>query len=120
MNHHAERAFNSATAVMPWKTRLEVVHRCRLIRRAFNSATAVMPWKPLISWDERFGRPLSFNSATAVMPWKTLGSALPQALITLQFGHGGDAVENGGVVSCDPAVPGTFNSATAVMPWKIP
>ena len=38
-----------------------------------------------------------FNSATAVMPWKTgkIADALNEGAV-LQFGHGGDAVENDG------------------------
>ena len=42
----------------------------RLLAGGFNSATAVMPWK---TW-KRITEPDSckgFNSATAVMPWKT-------------------------------------------------
>ena len=85
--------FNSATAVMPWKTPSWRSHRpCRWLR--FNSATAVMPWKTgtgeLIQADIE-----GFNSATAVMPWKTPGDdQRPRLGIKLQFGHGGDAVEN--------------------------
>ena len=63
--------------------------------KSFNSATAVMPWKTTPTPMRAATVQLGFNSATAVMPWKT-GVALygvgggPK----LQFGHGGDAVEN--------------------------
>ena len=85
--------FNSATAVMPWKTPSVAVDRVhRLVLQfghggdavenggiggstglpfgRFNSATAVMPWKTGLR-PEAAGNQLRFNSATAVMPWKT-------------------------------------------------
>ena len=37
----------------------------------------------------------------------------------LQFGHGGDAVENNAAGGPKGAPEDAFNSATAVMPWKI-
>ena len=37
----------------------------------------------------------------------------------LQFGHGGDAVENASRPRCAFRRRKRFNSATAVMPWKI-
>ena len=135
------RSFNSATAVMPWKT--ATFHRRASRERSFNSATAVMPWKTPCNADVtnaarklQFGHggdavenarfpscPMvllaSFNSATAVMPWKTYESMIRMRLaVWLQFGHGGDAVENvlaGVHVLVRPL---GFNSATAVMPWK--
>ena len=85
--------FNSATAVMPWKTAR--AGEGASPSRCFNSATAVMPWKTRI--DRHFARIVrGFNSATAVMPWKTRPPSPhhgePNEM--LQFGHGGDAVEN--------------------------
>ena len=63
---------------------------------------------------------MPFNSATAVMPWKINRQPIYCVYaMSLQFGHGGDAVEN------SPSWLGTwvksvaFNSATAVMPWKM-
>ena len=61
--------FNSATAVMPWKTRRAC--RTRGANGCFNSATAVMPWKTPLPTTSGTNLP-GFNSATAVMPWKTV------------------------------------------------
>ena len=41
--NQATGGFNSATAVMPWKTQLRSISM--LAEFSFNSATAVMPWK---------------------------------------------------------------------------
>ncbi len=38
----------------------------------------------------------------------------------LQFGHGGDAVGDFGLVRASTALIGRFNSATAVTPWVTP
>ncbi len=52
-----------------------------------------MPWKPSrVASRECTSRP-AFNSATAVMPWKLVADAAGQRHVTLQFGHGCDAVE---------------------------
>ena len=77
----------------------------------FNSATAVRPWRCLRTGIAR-GRSHSdrFNSATAVRPWKThlcLTDSGAYDTSWLQFGHGGEAVEN---------VPSNFALATAWEP----
>jgi len=68
----------------------------------FNSATAVMPWRPVRA--RHGGVPVwRFNSATAVMPWRpVLASLVLNGSSSLQFGHGGDAVET----PLDRVVPG--------------
>ncbi len=59
--------------------------------QCFNGATAVRPW--ITHARGRRGRSTyRFNGATAVRPWKT--RALSARLAGLQWGHGGDAVEN--------------------------
>ena len=88
--------------------------------RTFNSATAVMPWKmrsrPMVNRCTTS----SFNSATAVMPWKIeAGQKKFRLTSCLQFGHGGDAVENRRLRRPKATPPAAFNSATAVMPWKM-
>ena len=86
----------------------------------------------------------TFNSATAVKPWRTTARSLAASAdrARLQFGHGGEAVENeryGGKVNVDDGLQfghggeavensdaqiagcvgvATFNSATAVKPWR--
>ncbi len=86
----------------------------------FNSATAVMPWR---SKCLGFGLNLQvgFNSATAVMPWRCVADENDKRDVpTLQFGHGCDAVEIPPVYNPpENSIPG-FNSATAVMPWRCP
>ena len=93
---HGYSGFNSATAVMPWKTRIVLMRAPPF--RGFNSATAVMPWKTR-KRQAPSRRPRGFNSATAVMPWKTAYTRMePGGAVVLQFGHGGDAVENADAV----------------------
>src|SRR5689334_20913526 len=60
----------------------------------FNSATAVKPWRPRLQ-HRGHGRSRSFNSATAVKPWRPGVSCaiLSVGPGVLQFGHGGEAVE---------------------------
>ncbi len=61
----------------------------------------------------------SFNSATAVKPWNTESvRALANDIQSLQFGHGGEAVEYADSHRRLDALPGGFNSATAVKPWN--
>src|SRR5437763_839645 len=58
---------------------------------SFNSATALMPWKTGSTHPRSRRQGLGFNSATALMPWKTwLYGRLGLALVELQFGHGVD------------------------------
>ena len=84
----------------------------------FNPATAVRPWKTKLGM-ARESDLRSFNSATAVKPWKTHKSIDDAAAMNeLQFGHGGEAVENFAGRSMMKAREVRFNSATAVRPWK--
>ena len=84
----------------------------------FNSATAVKPWKRR---DRLPFRPCScsFNSATAVKPWKR-GDRVADCRksAVLQFGHGGEAVENVPARRYTRSIRCRFNSATAVKPWR--
>ena len=61
----------------------------------FNSATAVKPWRHLQRRGEFLAGDGGFNSATAVKPWRTarVMAFASQRVPTLQFGHGGEAVE---------------------------
>jgi len=86
------RRFNSATAVKPWKTAGRFYAQIR--ETSFNSATAVKPWKTWLN-TLNAGDTRCFNSATAVKPWKTAGrEPAERAELLLQFGHGGEAVED--------------------------
>ena len=59
-----------------------------------------------------------FNGATAVTPWKTLALRESRAeLDELQWGHGGDAVEDADAGRASGRR-GCFNGATAVTPWN--
>ena len=133
------KGFNSATVVTPWKRRRFSDSPRR--NSGFNSATVVTPWKP--AFRRLWGAVRAcFNSATVVTPWKPdpVANAF-KALVTLQFGHGCDAVETNGVLcfeeeehrlqfghGCDAVETGSvrhewrgfrcFNSATVVTPWK--
>ena len=84
---------------------------------SFNSATALMPWMTRLSRSVAV-LCCRFNSATALMPWMTQRAVeIFQRGIGLQFGHGTDAVDD---ISSNFLVQrGTlrFNSATALMPW---
>ena len=55
------------------------------------------------------------------MPWKIFFgfSVVPPPSLVLQFGHGGDAVENNDKAGLQRRDEMAFNSATAVMPWKM-
>src|SRR5215471_7417242 len=85
--------FNSATAATPWMSEC-----CRLtVTRSwvgFNSATAATPWmKAEAAAPRKPGR--GFNSATAATPWMKLSRCCPQQRVKrLQFGHGGNAVDD--------------------------
>ena len=86
---------------------------------SFNSATAVTPW--MTDPDavrEQFVK-TRFNSATAVTPWMTSCALGPSGEQTesLQFGHGGDAVDDHGRQPGRGSASRGFNSATAVTPW---
>ena len=61
----------------------------------FNSATAVMPWKTRSSarWRRTFSSVLQFGHGGDAVENLTEASVW-EALLELQFGHGGDAVEN--------------------------
>ena len=61
----------------------------------------------------------SFNSATAVTPWMTTPpmTAARTDRLKLQFGHGGDAVDDAQAAESRPKRRKGFNSATAVTPW---
>jgi len=65
----------------------------------------VKPWKTERAKAEIAGLP-SFNSATAVKPWKTmLVSSGTMNRWSLQFGHGGEAVEDSqSTVTADGAI----------------
>ena len=78
-----------------------------------------MPWKICSIQKAAFPPNTPFNSATAVMPWKMVTAQVANfpCVCPLQFGHGGDAVENA-VAGRRQAIAWCFNSATAVMPWK--
>ena len=117
MTHSATRCFNSATAVMPWKTHFAASgHRRRRRRLQFGHGGDAVENRESWAGDRKT---LCFNSATAVMPWKTgLNAAAVAKAHELQFGHGGDAVENGRCSRKRPDHLPSFNSATAVMPWK--
>src|SRR5438034_119515 len=80
-------------AVTPWRTQ-HGPHR-GLSQGGFHSATAVTPWRTRPTPNRRGPCPC-FNSATAVTPWRTRNSASTERprTLALQFGHGGDAVEN--------------------------
>ena len=83
-------AFNSATAVKPWRTSVPSILGVAVVH--FNSATAVKPGEqPYV--------------CTALRP-------------VLQFGHGGEAGRTL-TAMISPGIPkGDFNSATAVKPWR--
>src|SRR5206468_3541822 len=116
----------------------------RHLRSSFNSATAVRPWRTPRQRPPS-QRVDSFNSATAVRPWRTTAPRIAGCdLIRLQFGHGGEAVEDstphfppncradklqfsrargrGRWRSPPPRARASlvsgFNSATAVRPWR--
>ena len=60
----------------------------------------------------------SFNSATAVTPWMTsLSTWQKTPRGPLQFGHGGDAVDDSTYTRWRSVKRVCFNSATAVTPW---
>ena len=61
----------------------------------FNGATAVRPWKDVNALNVVPVAQTGFNGATAVRPWKnvSLPEHLEKSQITLQWGHGGEAVE---------------------------
>jgi len=60
---------------------------------AFNSATAVKPWKH-VRRGASVVDSAAFNSATAVKPWKLPGAEkMTRTELYLQFGHGSEAVE---------------------------
>src|SRR5947208_1091875 len=63
---------------------------------------------------------VGFNSATAVKPWKTphVFPGHDGRAVELQFGHGGEAVENSSRRPGNFMSTGCFNSATEVKPWK--
>ena len=88
--------FNGATAVTPWKTLKRLAARPSR-RSGFNGATAVTPWKTTSCTEPRRSRAPSFNGATAVRPWKTAPRPSDgwDRRMLLQWGHGGDAVEDG-------------------------
>ena len=109
-------AFNSATAVMPWKTAmpflipagrssLQFGHGCDAVENSNFS-----PFGPRISF-------LQFGHGCDAVE-NTQLEGLAQKYERLQFGHGCDAVENGWGGGRRTQPLRTFNSATAVMPWK--
>ncbi len=52
-------------------------------------------------------------------PWKTAGLPLKASLsISLQWGHGDDAVEDAPLLGYQARGPHRFNGATAMTPWK--
>ena len=84
----------------------------------FNSATAATPWMTSLA---SMGPPDSsgFNSATAATPWMTAQSCTHRTEMGgLQFGHGGDAVDDLRNTAAGTRRPvASFNSATAATPW---
>ena len=113
----AATCFNSATALLPWKSGTPHPRRPGKVR-CFNSATALLPWKSPRSWACR-PRRSCFNSATALLPWKLRraphgGENHPVASIRPRLYYRGNPV----MVTKPGGATKRFNSATALLPWK--
>ena len=88
------QSFNSATALKPWMRESRQVSADGPAR--FKSATAL---KPLMTMYSRsfICTGWRFNSATALKPWMNrVLLRLATLGIELQFGHGVEAVDDGG------------------------
>jgi len=85
----------------------------------FNSATAVKPWRhPCASKRHRSLASLQFgHGGEAVETWSRT-SVEGTRSGKLQFGHGGEAVETRGAGRRGTGSVRYFNSATAVKPWR--
>ena len=108
--------FNSATAVKPWRTRL--IRDGAAYGLGFNSATAVKPWRTSRSktWgDPVKGLQFGHGGEAVENDVATTGDTLR---CELQFGHGGEAVENHRRTTAPGICRDCFNSATAVKPWR--
>src|SRR5271157_261367 len=75
----------------------------------FNGATAMEPWKrSTLTTSQDNG--VRFNGATAMEPWKRTGSGgSATATMTLQWGHGDGAVEEG--------IPASVRSGGTSLQW---
>ena len=111
------RNFNSATAVEPWRTHSDGT----MYDLLWDTSIRPRRWSRGEPGGEGGGRPGQgdFNSATAVEPWRTTQNLSSKPFIrSLQFGHGGGAVENNPLLRSQIVAKEHFNSATAVEPWR--